>query len=181
MSRIGKQPLKIPSGVSVAVEGRQVTVKGPKGQVVIHHPAGVKLEKEGDQYVVARLSNSKGDRAAHGTLQRTLGNCVKGVQEPFVRTLEIVGVGFQFAVKGKALGIKAGYANEVMIDIPEGVTIQTPSTTKAVVSGCDKQKVGQTAARIRAVRPPEPYNGKGVRYDGERIQRKAGKSFASGG
>lgn len=181
MSRIGKRPLKLPSGVTVTDASGAVVVKGPKGEVSLHKPAGVKLVEEDGTLTVERLSNSKPDRAAHGTLRRLLENAVTGVTEPFRRVLDIVGVGYQATLQGRTLGLKVGFANEIMIELPDDVQCEVPATTRVVLTSCDKESVGALAARIRKVRPPEPYNGKGIRYEGERIERKAGKSFASGG
>lgn len=181
MSRIGKNPLKLPAGVTVTVNDGLAVVKGPKGEVSLQVPAGVSVALEEGSLSVERRSGSKHDRACHGMVRSILGNHVQGVVEPYSRTLEIVGVGYQANVRGRTLALKVGYANEVVLDIPDGVDVTTPSAIQIVVSGCDKQKVGHFAARTRAVRPPEPYNGKGIRYANERIQRKAGKSFASAG
>ena len=181
MSRIGKNPLKLPSGVTLTVSADGAVVKGPKGQVSLAVPAGVEIVQEDGTVRVERRSNSKHHRACHGMVRSILGNHVKGVVDPYSRTLEIVGVGYQANVRGRTLALKVGFANEVVLDIPDGVQVATPSAVQIVVSGCDKQTVGHFAARTRAVRPPEPYNGKGIRYANERIQKKAGKSFASAG
>ena len=181
MSRIGNSPLTLPSGVTVTEEGRAVLVKGPKGEVRLHKPGGVKLTQEDGTLTVERLSNSKPDRAAHGTMRRLVGNAVAGVTEPYKRTLDIVGVGYQATLKGRQLVLKVGFANEITVDIPDDVQCEVPSTTRVTFTSCNKESVGAIAARTRKVRPPEPYNGKGIRYEGERIERKAGKSFASGG
>jgi large subunit ribosomal protein L6 len=181
MSRIGKNPLKLPAGVTFTVNGRTAVVKGPKGEVSLEMPSGVQVVEEDGTLTVERGGNSKHDRACHGMVRSILGNNVQGVVEPYSKTLEIVGVGYQANVRGRTLALKVGFANEIVLDIPEGVDVTTPSAVQIVVAGCDKQKVGHFAARTRAVRPPEPYNGKGIRYANERIQRKAGKSFASAG
>jgi large subunit ribosomal protein L6 len=181
MSRIGKNPLKLPAGVTVAVNDGVAIVKGPKGQVSLPMPGGVQIAQEDGTLRVERRSESKHDRACHGMVRSILGAHVKGVVEPYAKTLEIVGVGYQANVRGRTLALKVGFANELVLDIPDGVEVTTPSAIQIVVSGCDKQKVGHFAARTRGVRPPEPYNGKGIRYASERIQRKAGKSFASAG
>jgi large subunit ribosomal protein L6 len=181
MSRIGKNPLKLPAGVTLVVNDGVAVVKGPKGEVSLEMPAGVTVaEKDGAMHVEAR-SNSKHDRSCHGMVRSILGNNVKGVVELYSKTLEIVGVGYQANVRGRTLALKVGFANEIVLDIPDGVDVVTPSAIQIVVSGCNKQTVGHFAARTRGVRPPEPYNGKGIRYANERIQRKAGKSFASAG
>lgn len=181
MSRIGKKPVKLPKGVSVTSEGAVVTVKGPKGTVKFAAPASVKVVVSGDTVKVERTSETKHDRSCHGLVRSVLENNVAGVQAPFTRILDIQGVGYQAAKKGKQLGLKVGFANEVLMDVPEGLTVDLPSATRIVVTGCDLQQVGQFAAKVRSVRPPEPYNAKGIKYENERIQRKAGKSFASAG
>ena len=181
MSRIGSNPLKLPAGVSYQKDGNRVTVKGPKGEVVLHWPRGVDLADEDGTLTVNRSDNSKQSRASHGTARRILENAVNGVVTPYKRVLEVVGVGYQTRKTATQVGLKVGFANEVMLDIPAGVQVELPSATRIEVTGCDKQVVGAFASAIRLVRPPEPYNGKGIRFDGERIQRKAGKSFASGG
>ena len=181
MSRIGNNPLKLPAGVTLAVTDGRAVVKGPKGEVSLLMPAGVTVvEADGSMRVEAR-TNSKHDRACHGMVRSILGNNVQGVVTPYSRTLEIVGVGFQANVRGRTLALKVGFANEIVLDIPDGVDVVTPSAVQIVVSGCNKQTVGHFAARTRGVRPPEPYNGKGIRYSDERIVKKAGKSFASAG
>jgi large subunit ribosomal protein L6 len=162
MSRIGSQPLKVPAGVQISVAGGELLVKGPKGEVTFPMPHGIAVEVEGDVASVKRTGNGKAARAAHGLVRRVLGNNVLGVVEPFSRALEIVGVGYQANVRGgKSVGLKVGFANEVVLPIPEGVVVETPSVTKIVIRGCDKQKVGQLAANIRRVRPPEPYTSAG--------------------
>ncbi len=181
MSRIGSLPLKPPAGVDVNVDGRNVRVKGPKGEVTFVMPAGVRVDAADGELTVNRLSNSKADKAAHGTARRLLGNAVHGVSTPYAITLEIVGVGYTSNIRGRSIALKVGYANEVVLAFPDGVDVTTPSAIQMIVTGCDKQMCGEFAARIRRVRPPEPYNGKGIRYQNERIQRKAGKSFASAG
>jgi large subunit ribosomal protein L6 len=181
MSRLGREPLPLPAGVTATISAAEVTVKGPKGEVGLGLPAGITVKEEDGKLVVERKSDSKHDRSCHGMVRRILENHVTGVRTPFTKTLDIVGVGYQTSLRGKQLGLKVGYANEIVLDIIEGLEIVTPSATRIVVSGCDKQKVGEMGARIRRVRPPEPYNGKGIRYVDERIVRKAGKSFASAG
>ncbi|MCP4035728.1 MAG: 50S ribosomal protein L6 [bacterium] len=181
MSRVGNSPLKLKAGVSFEANGRELTIKGPKGSVTFKAPAEVKVTQDGDTLTVERLSNSKPARAAHGLVRRVLGNNVDGVVTPYRRALEIVGVGYQVNLRGSALALKVGFANEIVVPIPEAVSVELASATKIVATSCDKHMVGQFAANVRRVRPPEPYNGKGIRYEGERIVRKAGKSFASAG
>ncbi len=181
MSRIGLKPLKLAKGVSLTSDAGTITVKGPKGSVKFTSPGSVKIVVDGDTVKVERVGDAKHDRACHGLVRSVLENNIAGVQTPYVRILDIQGVGYQAAKKGKQLGLKVGFSNEVLIDVPEGLTIDLPSATRVVVTGCDLQQVGQFAAKVRSTRPPEPYNGKGIKYENERIQRKAGKSFASAG
>lgn len=181
MSRLGKTPVLIPAAVTVTVNGRDIVVKGPKGELGMHLPMGVEVSIEDGKATVGRKSNSKNDRSCQGTVRRILGNNVAGVVKPFEKVLDIVGVGYTANVRGAKVALKVGYANEIELDIPPGITVTTPSATRIVVSGASREVVGDLAARIRLVRPPEPYNGKGIRYVDEHIQKKAGKSFASGG
>jgi large subunit ribosomal protein L6 len=181
MSRIGAKPLQLPKGVALAIEGSTITVKGPKGSVRFAAPSAVKVVVTGDVVKVERDGDTKHARSCHGLVRSVLENHLAGVQTPFQRILDIQGVGFQAAKKGKQLALKVGYSNEIFLDVPEGLSIDLPSATRIVVSGCDLQQVGQFAAKVRSTRPPEPYNGKGIKYENERIQRKAGKSFASAG
>lgn len=181
MSRIGKQPVAIPSGVTVSVEKTKVTVKGPKGSLSLPVPATCTVAQEGAEVVVKRANDEKTSRAAHGTTRAHIANMVRGVTEGFVKDLEIIGVGYKAEAKGKTLVMTIGYSHLVEFPVPEGITVETPEPTKIKVSGVDRQRVGQVAAEIRAVRPPEPYKGKGIKYVDEHIERKAGKSAASGG
>ncbi len=180
MSRLGKTPVALPSGVTLTVQPGRALVKGPKGEVSMHIPVGIQVTVDDGKVTVGRKSNSKFDRACQGTVVRVVGNGVKGVMEPFVKMLDIVGVGYTANLRGQTLALKVGYANEVVLQIPQGIEVTTPSATRIVVTGCNREVVGEFAARTRRVRPPEPYNGKGIRYTDERIQKKAGKSFASG-
>jgi large subunit ribosomal protein L6 len=181
MSRIGKKPVSIPKGVTVSAAAGSVTVKGPKGTLTLPLPASVKVESDASTIRVTRTGESKLDRSCHGSIRAVLENHVKGVVTPFQKVLDIQGVGYQCSMKGKKLALKAGFANEILLDVPAGLQLDLPSNTRVIVSGADRQLVGLFAAKIRATRPPEPYNGKGIKYDGERIERKAGKSFTSGG
>jgi large subunit ribosomal protein L6 len=181
MSRIGLKPLKLGKGVTLTSDPKSITVKGPKGTVKFASPGHVKIVVDGDVVKVERVGDTKHARSCHGLVRSVLENNIAGVVTPFIRILDIQGVGYQAAKKGKQLGLKVGFSNEVMIDVPEGLTIDMPSATRIVVTGCDLQQVGQFAAKVRSVRPPEPYNAKGIKYENERIQRKAGKSFASAG
>jgi large subunit ribosomal protein L6 len=182
MSRIGTKPLKLAKGVTLASDASGVvTVKGPKGSVKFAALPSVRIVVEGEIVRVERTGETKHDRSCHGLVRSVLENHIQGVQTPFTRVLDIQGVGYQCAKKGKQLALKVGFSNEVFLEPPEGVTFELPSATRIVVSGCDVQQVGQFAAKVRSVRPPEPYNGKGIKYENERIQRKAGKAFASAG
>jgi large subunit ribosomal protein L6 len=177
MSRVGKKPVAIPTGVTVNVEGQKVSVKGPKGEleVVLHRDVEPKLETEAKAIKIDPRANTKRTRAMWGLSRSLVQNLVSGVTKGFERRLEINGVGYRAAVQGKSLQLALGYSHEVRYAIPEGITVATPRPTEIVVSGIDRQKVGQVAAEIRAFRPPEPYKGKGVRYAGEYIFRKEGK------
>ena len=181
MSRIGKKPVEIPAGVSVSIGTGEVTVKGPKGTLKLGVPAFCTVAQEGNALLVTRNGDDKPARAAHGTTRAHLNNMVKGVTAGFTKELEIVGVGYKADAKGGTLTLTIGYSHLVSYAAPEGVTIETPEPTKIKVSGVDRQKVGQVAAEIRAVRPPEPYKGKGIKYIDEHIERKAGKSAVGGG
>ncbi|HEU4366413.1 MAG TPA: 50S ribosomal protein L6 [Candidatus Krumholzibacteria bacterium] len=180
MSRIGKQPVGIPSGVTVNVEAAKVTVKGPKGSLFLAVPASCKVALEANELIVTRANDLKPVRAAHGTTRAHLANMVKGVSTGFTRDLEIVGVGYKAEAKGKVVTLTIGYSHPIDFPVPEGITVETPEPTKIRVSGIDRQRVGQVASEIRALRAPEPYKGKGIKYSDETIVRKAGKSAASG-
>jgi len=175
MSRIGKRPVAVPSGITANVEGQTVKIKGPKGalQVVLHDDVAVKLE--GDQIKVDPRFDTKRARAQWGTSRTLIANLINGVSKGFEQRLEINGVGYRATVQGKNLQIALGYSHDVVYPIPEGITIATPRPVEIVISGSDRQKVGQVAAEIRDYRPPEPYKGKGIKYAGERIFRKEGK------
>jgi large subunit ribosomal protein L6 len=175
MSRIGKKPIAVPSGVTAAVEGQTVKVKGPKGalQAAVHDDVVVKLE--GGRIKLDPRAETKRARAQWGTSRTLVANLISGVTKGFERRLEISGVGYRAAVQGKNLQIALGYSHDVIFPIPEGITIATPRPVEIVISGSDRQKVGQVAAEIREYRPPEPYKGKGIKYSDERIFRKEGK------
>ena len=175
MSRIGKKPVAVPQGVTASVEGQKVKVKGPKGalEVVLHDDVTPKMEA--GAVVVAPRSETKRARAMWGLSRSLVNNLVTGVTKGFEQRLEITGVGYRAAVQGKKLQLSLGFSHEVKYAIPEDIAIVTPRPTEVVVSGIDRQKVGQVAAEIRGFRPPEPYKGKGVRYAGEYIFRKEGK------
>jgi large subunit ribosomal protein L6 len=175
MSRIGKKAVPVPSGVTANVEGQTVKMKGPKGalSLVLHDDVSVKLENGGIK--VDPRFETKRARSMWGTYRTLVSNLVTGVTKGFERKLEITGVGYRAAVQGKNLQLALGYSHDVVYAIPEGITIATPKPTEIVISGIDKQRVGQVAAEIREFRPPEPYKGKGVKYAGEYIFRKEGK------
>jgi large subunit ribosomal protein L6 len=177
MSRIGKQAITVPSGVDVTIDGNAVRVKGPKGQLEYSLVGDVAIERDGEALNVSRADDSRSNRSLHG-LQRTLiANMIIGVSEGFSKELDIVGVGYRAAAQGpKAIELSVGYSHTVKVDAPEGITFEVPAPTRIVVRGHDKQLVGQVAADIRKIRKPEPYKGKGIRYVGEHIRRKAGKS-----
>jgi large subunit ribosomal protein L6 len=175
MSRIGKRAIAVPSGVTANVEGQTVKIKGPKGalQVALHDDVSVKLDS--GQIKIEPRAETKRARAQWGTSRTLVNNLISGVTKGFEQRLEINGVGYRAAVQGKNLQIALGYSHDVVYPIPEGITIATPRPVEIVISGSDKQKVGQVAAEIREYRPPEPYKGKGIKYADERIFRKEGK------
>ncbi|MFN8026434.1 MAG: 50S ribosomal protein L6 [Acidimicrobiia bacterium] len=177
MSRIGKKPILIPSGVEVTLDGSHITVKGPKGTLEHDAPADITVSREGDELVVTRPDDQREHRALHGLTRSLVANMVVGVSDGFTRELDIVGVGYRAAAQGtKKLDLQLGFSHPVTVDAPEGVEFETPAPTKIIVKGFDKQLVGQVAADIRKIRKPEPYKGKGIRYADERVLRKAGKS-----
>lgn len=176
MSRIGKRPIPVPSGVSVEKVEGGVRVKGPKGTLTDTLPEVIDLRVEGDKVHLDRPDDSKENRAFHGLARALVANMVNGVVEPFVRELEIQGVGYRATLKGRDLELLVGYSHPVLVEAPEGVTFEVPEQTRIIVSGIDKELVGQVAADVRKVRPPEPYKGKGIRYVGEYVRRKAGKA-----
>jgi large subunit ribosomal protein L6 len=177
MSRVGKQPIAVPSGVDVTIDGATVRVKGPKGQLEHNVIGKVAVECDGDNVVVTRADDERANRSLHG-LQRTLiANMITGVSAGFEKELEIVGVGYRAQAQGpNGLELALGFSHPVKVQAPEGITFEVPQPTRIIVRGHDKQLVGQVAADIRKIRKPEPYKGKGIRYLGERVQRKAGKS-----
>jgi large subunit ribosomal protein L6 len=175
MSRIGKKAIAVPAGITANVEGQTVKVKGPKGalQVVLHDDVAVKLD--GGEIKIDPRAETKGARAQWGTSRTLIANLIAGVTKGFERRLEISGVGYRASVQGKNLQLALGYSHDIVYPIPEGIAIATPRPVEIVISGIDRQKVGQVAAEIREYRPPEPYKGKGIKYAGERIFRKEGK------
>ena len=178
MSRIGRSPINVPQGVEVNLGETLVTVKGPKGQLEVPVNERLTLSQENGQVLVERPSDRPQDRAQHGLARTLIANAIQGVTEGYQRNLEIRGVGFRCQMRGNALELSVGFSHTVTITPPEGVTIAAPEATRITVSGIDKQAVGQVAADIRAVRPPDSYHGKGVRYEGEEVRLKAGKAAA---
>lgn len=176
MSRIGKLPVAVPTGVDVKINGLDVVVKGPKGELSQSMPEGVALALEDDNVNVTRLGDDRMHRARHGLVRSLVFNMVEGVTEGYVKKLKLVGVGYRAALKGKDLELQVGFSHPVLIPCPDGLTIEVPAQDQVIVSGIDKAAVGQLAANIRKVRPPEPYKGKGIQYEGEKIRRKAGKA-----
>lgn len=178
MSRVGRAPIELPKGVDLKIDGAVVTVKGPKGQLVVPVSDRLELTLEGGTLTIERPSDHRNDRAQHGLARSLIANAVTGVTEGFSKNLEIQGVGYRCQMKGSELELSLGYSHPVSITAPEGVKIEAPEPTKITVSGIDKQLVGQVAANIRAVRPPDSYHGKGVRYEGEQVRLKPGKAAA---
>jgi large subunit ribosomal protein L6 len=175
MSRIAKEPVELPKGVEFKQDGNVVTVKGGKGSLSLELNSEVQLSQEENTLLVAARSGSRFAAAMSGTTRALLANMVHGVSEGFVRKLELVGVGYRAQAQGNKLNLTLGFSHPVVYDVPEGVTVETPSQTEVLVAGSDKQKVGQVASEIRRFRPPEPYKGKGVRYSDERVVRKEAK------
>ncbi|MBM3999432.1 MAG: 50S ribosomal protein L6 [Planctomycetes bacterium] len=177
MSRIGKKAVPVPAGVTVAVEGRTFRAEGPKGKLSWEHRPEVAVEIDGGRrIVVRRMAEDRTSRALHGLTRSIVRNMVQGVVDGYEKRLEIIGVGYLAAVQGKTLQLRVGYANEVHLPIPPTLEVACPDQTHVVVKGCDKQLVGQFAAAVRSVRKPEPYKGKGIRYQGEHVKIKPGKT-----
>lgn len=176
MSRIGKQPVIIPAGVDAKVEGNTVTVKGPKGELTRSFPEMMIIKHEGDTITVERPDDTRESNQYHGLTRTLINNMVEGVSKGFSKKLEMVGVGYRAALKGKNLELSLGFSHPVIIEPPEGITFEVPSQTEIVISGPSKEQVGQVAAEVRAWRKPEPYKGKGIRYEGEYVRRKLGKA-----
>jgi large subunit ribosomal protein L6 len=177
MSRIGKLPIPVPDGVDVTLDGLTVTVKGPKGELTRTMPEGVTLSRDDDEgVVVTRNGESRTERSRHGLVRTLIANMIEGVTAGYSKSLELVGVGYRAASKGSDVELQVGFSHPVLIEAPEGIALEVPQPTRINVSGIDKVLVGQVAANIRKVRPPEPYKGKGIKYEGEVIRRKAGKA-----
>jgi large subunit ribosomal protein L6 len=177
VSRVGKEPIPIPNGVEVTIDTGLVAVKGPKGELQRQTPAQIAISRSGDELVVTRPDDERQNRALHGLVRSLVNNMVVGVSDGFTRDLEIVGVGYRATAQGpNRLELQVGFSHPVKVEAPDGITFDVPQPTRITVRGCDKQLVGQVAADIRKIRKPEPYKGKGIRYAGERVLRKAGKS-----
>lgn len=181
MSRIGKQPVPLPSGVEVKLDAGEVKVKGPKGQLAQRIPEAIRMEVADGELRFTRPDDRKPSRALHGLARALVANMVTGVTQGFARDLTIVGVGYRAEVSGKTLKLSVGYSNPVDMPIPEGLKVSVDKNTELKIEGIDKQAVGQFAAEVRRVRPPEPYKGKGIRYADEHVRRKVGKAATSGG
>lgn len=180
MSRIGKRPIPIPQGVTVTVEGRLIRVKGPKGELSFEHrpEVAVTVDQANSAIIVERIQETRLARAIHGLTRALINNMVVGVTQGYEKRLEISGVGYLAAIQGKVLQLRVGYANELQVPIPEGLEVTCPDQQHVVIRGLDKQKVGNFAAAVRALRKPDPYKGKGIRYQGEHIRMKEGKVSA---
>jgi large subunit ribosomal protein L6 len=176
MSRIGKAPIPVPGGVTVTLSGLDVTLKGPKGELKRTLPEGVAIAQDGTVLVVSPADGTRRSRERHGLCRTLVANMVEGVSQGYTRKLEIVGVGYRAAVQGRKLVVSAGYSHQVEMVPPDGVTFAVEGNTTVLISGASKELVGNEAAKVRAIRPPEPYKGKGIKYEGERILRKAGKT-----
>lgn len=179
MSRIGKMPVAIPSGVDVKVDGNVVTVKGSKGELTREFSEILTIKVEGEEVIVTRPDDSRQAKSLHGLTRTLIHNMIEGVSQGYAKKLELVGVGYRAALKGKNLEIQLGYSHPVNVEAPENITFEVPSQTEIIVKGISKEQVGQVAADIRAWRKPEPYKGKGIRYEGEYVRRKLGKAAKS--
>jgi large subunit ribosomal protein L6 len=177
MSRIGKAPIPVPNGVEVTVTDHHVTVKGPKGTLERDLPGAITVRQEGTELLVERPNDERQNRALHGLVRSLVNNMVVGVNEEFTKELEIIGVGYRAAAQGTSkLDLALGFSHPVSVDAPEGISFETPAPNRIIIKGVDKEAVGQVAANIRKIRKPEPYKGKGVRYLGEYVPKKAGKT-----
>lgn len=179
MSRVGKSPIAVPSGVSVEIKDGSIEVKGPHGSLHFSVPAGILIEMDNTTILIKRCDDSRDSRAKHGLVRALVSNMVAGVVKPFEKKLEIQGVGYQAAVSSGKLTLNVGFANPVVLALPDGIKCTLSDPTHLTVSGVDKRAVGQFAADVRSARPPEPYKGKGIRYSGEYVRRKAGKAFGA--
>ncbi len=182
MSRIGKLPVTVPANVKIAVQGRDIRVEGPKGKLALQHHPKVTVKMDAGKVLVQRADDEKISRSVHGLTRMLIANMIKGVSDGFTADLEIQGVGYKAELQGKIVALSVGYANQIKIAVPDGVAVKIEGQgTRINIAGADKQMVGQLAADIRRVRKPEPYLGKGIRYVGEVVKRKAGKQFAGAG
>lgn len=179
MSRIGKQPITVPSGVDVTIDGNTVTAKGAKGELTRSFPEIMTIRREGDDIIVERPDDSSEAKSYHGLVRTLVANMVEGVSSGFSKKLQLVGVGYRAALKGKDLEMQLGYSHPIIVEAPENITFEVPSQTEIIVLGPSKEQVGQVAANIRDWRRPEPYKGKGIRYEGEHVRRKLGKAAKS--
>lgn len=175
MSRIGQEPITIEEGVTVEVNANSVVVKGPMGELITDIPEGIKVVVKDNEVLVSRENETKPVKSLHGTIRMLIANDVKGVKEGYSKNLELVGVGYRAKTQGTAVSMNLGWNHPVVVDAPEGITFEVPAEDKIIVKGIDKQLVGQTAAKIKAIRKPEPYKGKGIRYEGEYVRRKSRK------
>ncbi len=176
MSRVGANPITLPKGVDLKIDGSQVSVKGPKGELSWAFQREITFKQEGDQIIVSRPSDQTRHKAMHGLSRTLLANMVKGVTEGFSKKLEMHGVGYRAQMQGKDLEVSVGYSHPVKVPAPAGIEFEVDGTSRIIIRGVDKQAVGQAAANVRKIRPPEPYKGKGIRYEGEYVRRKAGKA-----
>jgi large subunit ribosomal protein L6 len=176
MSRIGKKPVTIPAGVTVEIEGRDVNVKGPKGEVGSRLPVEISARVDDGRVLVERSGDKSRDKAMHGLARSLIANMVEGVTAGFTKKLEIIGVGYRAEASGRKVRLSLGFSHPIEYPVPQGIEVKTPSPTQIEVSGADRQVVGQVAAELRALRPTEPYKGKGIKYEGEFVRRKAGKT-----
>ena len=181
MSRIGRKPIPTVKGVKIEQKDGTIKITGPKGELKANIPSSITLKITENEILVSRSSDEKKEKALHGTWRALINNMIKGVSEGFLRKLEIVGVGYKAEVKGKKIQLALGYSHPILFEPPQGIKIEIPIPTNILISGIDKQLVGQVAAKLRSFRPPEPYKGKGVKYEGEYIRRKAGKTAATAG
>jgi len=179
MSRIGKKPVPIPSGVKVEISGTRISSKGPAGELSLPFHPLMQVAVEGDNVVVTRPDDKRTSRALHGLTRSLIKNMIDGVVKPFEKKLEIIGVGYNANLAGTKLTLQVGFANKIVLEVPAGVKCEVPDPTHVIVKSVDRQACGQFAANVRAVRPPEPYKGKGIRYQDEFVRRKSGKAFGS--
>src|SRR6266545_2558801 len=175
MSRIGRQPIQVPANVNIAIDPGRIMVNGPLGELTQQVPVRMTVERQDDTLVVTRPTDRGDDRALHGLTRSLIANMVEGVTKGFEKRLEIQGVGYRAAMRGTSLELNVGFSHSVVKEAPDGISFEVPVPNQIVVKGIDKQQVGQVAAEIRKVRPPEPYKGKGIRYEGEYVRRKVGK------